>query len=71
MHEAWFKDPHWIWEGSVIRTDVGQDMAMAIIKYEYRAKKEDAPSSTWLTYVFRLEDGEWRLIHDHNTALNA
>jgi ketosteroid isomerase-like protein len=45
-------------------------MAMALIKYDYRAKAEDEPFSTWLLYVFRLEDGEWRIIHDHNTALD-
>lgn len=70
MHEEWFKDPNWIWEGSIVRKVVGEDMAFALIKYEYRAKKEDVPFSTWLTYVFRLEDNEWRIIHDQNTALD-
>lgn len=70
MHESWFKDPNWIWEGSVVKTVVGEDMGLALIKYDYRARKEDKPFSTWLTYVFRLEDNEWRLIHDHNTALD-
>jgi len=31
-------------------------------------KVEDKPFSTWLTYVFQLENNEWRIIHDHNTA---
>jgi ketosteroid isomerase-like protein len=70
MHEEWFKDQNWMWEGSVIYKVVGEDMAFALIKYEYRAKKEDTPFHTWLTYVFRLEDGEWRIIHDQNTALD-
>lgn len=70
VHEEWFKDPNWIWEGSVVHTVVGEDLAMALIKYEYRAKKEDAPFSTWLTYVFRLEENAWRVVHDHNTALD-
>lgn len=70
MHEEWFKDPHWIWEGTVIHKVVGEDMAMALIKYDYRAKAEDKPFSTWLTYVFQLEDNQWRIIHDHNTALD-
>lgn len=70
VHEEWFKNPDWIWEGSVIHKVVGEDMAMALIKYDYRAKAEDEPFSTWLTYVFRLEDNEWRIIHDHNTALD-
>ena len=70
MHEEWFKDQNWIWEGSIVRKVVGEDMAFVLIKYEYRAKKEDTPFSTWLTYVFRLEDSEWRIIHDQNTALD-
>jgi ketosteroid isomerase-like protein len=70
MHEEWFKDKNWIWEGSVIHKIIGEDMAMALIRYDYRAKAEDKPFSTWLTYVFRLEDNEWRIIHDHNTALD-
>lgn len=70
MHKEWFKDKNWIWEGSVIHKVVGEDMAMVLIKYDYRAKAEDKPFSNWLTYVFRLEDNQWRIIHDHNTALD-
>lgn len=69
-HEEWFKNPDWIWEGSVIHKVVGEDMAMALIKYDYRAKAKDKPFSTWLTYVFQLQDNEWRIIHDHNTAMD-
>lgn len=71
LHEEWFKDHNWIWEGSVIRKVVGEDLAMALIKYDYRAKAEDKPFTTWLTYVFQLEENEWRLIHDHNTAVDS
>lgn len=70
IHEEWFKDPHWIWEGSVVHKVVRTDMAMAVIKYGYRAKASDAPVETWLTYVFALEDGEWKIVHDQNTALD-
>jgi hypothetical protein len=70
IHEMWFKDPNWIWEGSVVHKVVGEDMAMAVVKYSYRAKPEDAPFESWLTYVFALEDGAWRIIHDQNTALD-
>lgn len=45
-------------------------MAMAVIKYTYRAKPEQEPFETWLTYVFKLEEGAWRIIHDQNTALD-
>lgn len=70
LHAQWFKDPNWIWEGSVVHKVVGEDVAMALVKYEYRAKADDAPFSTWLTYVFELQQGEWRIVHDHNTALD-
>jgi hypothetical protein len=32
--------------------------------------KAAKPFSTWLLYVFRLEDGKWRIVHDQNTALD-
>lgn len=44
-------------------------MAMALVKYQYRSKPGDAPIVMWLTYVFQLEEGQWRFVHDQNTAL--
>jgi len=70
VHEEWFKDKNWIWEGKVVHKVVGEDMAMALIKYDYRAKAEDTPLSTWLIYVFQLQDGKWRIVHDQNTSLD-
>ncbi|MDZ4727501.1 MAG: nuclear transport factor 2 family protein [Leptospira sp.] len=70
IHEEWFKDLKWIWEGKIVRKVVGEDMSFALIKYDYQITKEDPPFSNWLTYVFRLENNEWRVIHDHNTALD-
>lgn len=70
IHEEWFKDPNWIWEGSVVHKVVGKDMAMALVKYDYRPKAEDKPLENWLIYVFELQDGAWRIVHDQNTALD-
>jgi ketosteroid isomerase-like protein len=70
IHKQWFKDPKWVWEGSVVHKVVGEDMAMALVKYQYRAKPEDTPIVTWLTYVFQLQEGQWRIVHDQNTALD-
>lgn len=68
IHEQWFKDPNWVWKGEVVHKVVGTDMAMALIKYQYQAKLEDEPFSTWLVYVFQLQNGKWRIVHDQNTA---
>lgn len=70
LHEQWFQDPDWTWEGTVVHTVVGEDVAMALVKYQYRPKPESTPLETWLTYVFKLEDGQWRIVHDQNTALD-
>ncbi|MEQ9825451.1 MAG: nuclear transport factor 2 family protein [Puniceicoccaceae bacterium] len=70
IHEEWFRNPDWTWKGKVMHRVVGQDVAMALVRYEYRPKPEDAPLETWLTYVFELQDGQWRIVHDHNTALD-
>ncbi len=70
IHADWFKDPRWIWQGSVVHKAVGQDMAMAVIKYSYRPSATAPAVESWLTYVFALEDGAWKIIHDQNTALN-
>jgi hypothetical protein len=70
LHEQWFKDPNWVWEGSVVHKVVGEDVAMALIQYQYRPRREDVPVVTWLTYVFQLQEGEWRIVHDQNTALD-
>ena len=70
IHKQWFADPNWIWEGSVVHKVVGEAMAMALVKYQYRAKAGDAPFSTWLVYVFQLQEGGWRIVHDQNTALD-
>jgi ketosteroid isomerase-like protein len=70
IHEQWFKDLNWIWEGKVVHKVIGANMAMALVKYQYRAKAEDAPFVTWLTYVFQLQEGQWRIVHDQNTALD-
>jgi hypothetical protein len=70
IHEQWFKDPKWTWEGKVIHKVVGENVAMALVRYQYRPKPEDTPLDTWLTYVFELQDGQWRIVHDQNTALD-
>ena len=70
LHEQWFKDPAWTWQGSVVHQVVGEDMAMALVRYTYRPHANAAPFETWLVYVFQLQDGAWRIVHDQNTALD-
>src|SRR5215218_4415233 len=52
IHEEWFKDPNWVWEGTVVHKVVGDNVAMALVRYQYRTHAEAAPVETWLAYVF-------------------
>jgi ketosteroid isomerase-like protein len=70
IHEQWFNDPNWTWDGKLVHKVVGEDMAMALVQYSYLANKEVAPFETWLVYVFQLQEGSWRIIHDQNTAID-
>ena len=70
LHRQWFLDPNWIWEATVVHQVVGQDVAMALINYHYRPHATAEGFRSWLTYVFQLQQGQWRIVHDQNTALN-
>jgi len=70
IHRQWFQDPNWTWDATVVHKIVGEDVAMALIKYEYCPKPDLPAFSTWLTYIFQLQEGQWKIVHDQNTALD-
>lgn len=65
LHREWFADITWTWEPQVVGTTVGSDLAYALVRYTY--SDDAAPRQNWLSLVFRLEDGVWRLVRDQNT----
>lgn len=69
FHDEWFQDENWRWDGEVVKIMEGADMAAAFMKYDYRDTPDREPRSAWLTLIFKLEEGEWRLIHDQNTRI--
>ncbi len=69
FHREWFDDPNWVMEPEVVKVMEGEDMAVALLKYDYRDAPDGAPRSSWLVLVFQLEDGAWRLVHDQNTRI--
>lgn len=70
LHRQWFLDPNWSWQATVVHKVVGTDVAMALINYHYRPHAEAEGFKSWLTYVFQLQQGQWRIVHDQNTAVN-
>ncbi|GJL93567.1 YybH family protein [Hyphococcus sp.] len=69
FHREWFSDDQWRMDPAVVKTIEGADMATALLKYDYRDTPDGAPRSSWLALVFKLERGEWRLVHDQNTRI--
>ena len=69
LHRDWFAATGWTWEPEVVATTVGADLAHALVRYRYG---DPAGSrENWLSLVFRLEAGEWRLVHDQNTRIGS
>ncbi|WP_375200925.1 YybH family protein [Hyphococcus sp.] len=69
FHREWFADPNWVMEPEIVKVMEGEDMAAALLKYDYRDTPEGDPRGSWLVLVFKLEAGEWRLVHDQNTRI--
>lgn len=71
FHETWFADPEWVWDAEVETVLEGRDQSMALLRYSYRDRADGEPREAWLSLVFRLEEGEWRLVHDQNTRIDS
>ena len=70
FHREWFADDQWRMDPVVVKTIEGADTATALVKYDYRDAPDGAPRSSWLALVFKIEGGEWRLVHDQNTRID-
>lgn len=69
FHKEWFADKNWIMRPELMKIIEGEDMAMALYTYAYRDTPDGDPRSSWLMLLFKLEGGEWRLVHDQNTRI--
>lgn len=71
FHEEWFRNPDWRFLPDDIKVMEGETLAAAFLKYAYLERPDGEPRQAWLVLLFRLEDGEWRLVHDQNTRIPA
>lgn len=74
FHRKWFADNSWRMTFKHTSMNVSEDLAYALYETSYTDSAEDGSESTnhaWLHFIFRLESGEWRLVHDQNTAIKA
>ena len=73
FHKEFFASKSWSIRFDPVSTIVGKEFAVLTTKSLYEDVEDGKPvrSRSWVTFTFRKEAGEWRLIHDQNTRVPA
>lgn len=71
FHKEFFATKTWTLQFEPVSRVVGSDFAVLTTKSLYQDTVDGKPyrSRSWVTFTFRKEAGQWRLIHDQNTRL--
>jgi uncharacterized protein (TIGR02246 family) len=71
FHKQFFAEKTWTIQFEPVSRAVGPDFAVLTTKSLYQDVVDGKPyrSRSWVTFTFRKESGQWRLIHDQNTRL--
>lgn len=71
FHKEFFAGKTWTIQFEPVSRMVGPDFAVLTTKSLYQDTVDGRPyrSRSWVTFTFRKEAGQWRLIHDQNTRL--
>lgn len=69
FHRSFFASLSWSIEFARQSTIVAAGAAVITTLSDYRDVEQGAPvrGRSWLTFMFVLEEGVWRLVHDQNT----
>jgi ketosteroid isomerase-like protein len=73
FHENWFRETGWTMRFDPVSSLVTRELAVATVRTRYEDIVDGKPywSENWLTLVFRLEKGQWRLVRDQNTRIRS
>jgi uncharacterized protein (TIGR02246 family) len=73
FHREFFASPTWSIRFEILSEISGPDFAVLTTRSFYSDTDNGQPvrTSSWVTFTFRRESGEWRLIHDQNTRVPA
>ena len=71
FHKEFFSTQSWTIQFEPVSRIVGADFAVLTTKSLYQDVVDGKPyrSRSWVTFTFRKEQAQWRLIHDQNTRL--
>jgi uncharacterized protein (TIGR02246 family) len=67
-HRAWFAVPGWTLQAREVEVFEGADLGVAVLELDYR-EPPATHSRSYLTLVFRRQDGRWRMVQDQNTPI--
>ena len=71
FHREWFADTGWTMTLEPVTRWHGADYGYGLYRtaFDPDGAGPVAPRAAYLSLGFRLEDGEWRLVHDQNTRI--
>jgi ketosteroid isomerase-like protein len=67
-HRGWFETPGWTLHTEEVETFVSGDLAVAVLRLDYRAPPA-VRSESYLTLVFERRGAEWLMVQDQNTPI--
>jgi ketosteroid isomerase-like protein len=67
-HRGWFAASGWTLGTQEIEIIEGSDLALAVLRLDYR-EPPDVRSESYLTLVFQRREGRWLMILDQNTPI--
>jgi len=70
LHKDWFSDEDWSMEYTLVRTEIGSELAFSLISVDYTDCDETGKPvkmNYYLNLIFRNYNDKWLLIHDQNT----
>jgi ketosteroid isomerase-like protein len=73
LHENWFKQKYWQWEGIFLRTESTDSLGYALMQYVYTQKDSVGnikfQNKNYLVLIFKNSPKGWQLVHDQNTNI--
>jgi len=67
-HRGWFAMQGWTLQASEVEVFEGADLGVALLRLDYR-EPPATHSRSYLTLVFRRQDGRWVMVQDQNTPI--
>jgi hypothetical protein len=68
LDALWFAMPDWTLGVEEVASFEGTDLAVAVLRLDYREPPE-VRSESYLTLVFERREGTWLMVQDQNTPI--